>query len=127
MECLVELGFFGIRHVKSTVSCTKLTTKLEFYETVQGSLTVTPRSFPNNEFNDHFLSLHPLDFSNPWFGEYWKSVNLTSQSLSPETASLGTSMVTSAMDVVYAFTHTIHKLLQKDYCGGGPAMDCVRK
>ena len=108
----------------------------EFYETVQGSLTVTPKSFTSDDFNDHFLSLHPLRFSaNPWFGSYWESVfncsldsrpgfekcNLTGQALSPEAASLQTSMVTPAMDAVYAFAHAIHKL-QQDYCGGGPGL-----
>ena len=103
----------------------------ELYETAQGTLSVTPRSKSSDEFNEHFLSLHPHNFSaNPWFNRYWESVfncslercNLADQALSHESASLETSAVaTVAMDTVYAFAHAIHKL-QQDYCGGGPGL-----
>ena len=108
----------------------------ELRDTVQGSLSVAPKSFSNDEFEQHFLSLNPRTHTaNPWFGLYWEEVfncslgqrtgyeecDLNAQAFSLESTSLQTSTVTPAMDAVYAFAHTINNL-QQDYCGGGQGL-----
>ena len=108
----------------------------ELYDTVQGSLTVAQQSLSSEEFEEYFLSLNPLNHSaNPWFGEYWELIfncsieiragyeqcDLKNQAFSLESTSLQSSVVTPAMDTVYAFAHALHSL-QLDYCGGGPGL-----
>ena len=109
----------------------------ELYDTVQGSLSVAPQTFSSERFEEYFLSLNPLNHSaNPWFAEYWelifncsidrvrpgyKQCDLTNQTFSIESTSLQSSVVTPAMDAVYAFAHAIHRM-QQDFCGGGPRL-----
>ena len=110
----------------------------ELYDIVRGSLSVAPRTLSSKRFEEYFLSLTPLNHSaNPWFAEYWelifncsikvhpglKQCNLTNQTLTVESTSLQSSVVTPAVDAVYAFAHAIHRM-QLDVCGGGPKL-CV--
>ena len=108
----------------------------DLYETVQGSLSVTPQTFSNDEYERHFLSLNPLTHTaNPWFAEYWELIfncsislrpgyeqcNLSNQAFSIENTGLQSNIVTPAMDAVYAFARAIHTL-QQEHCGGTPGL-----
>ena len=108
----------------------------ELYEIAQGSLSVIPRSFVSNEFDNYFQSLNPLNYSaNPWFREYWESIfncslgnrpglkecDLANQVISPMSGYRQNGFVTFSIDAVYAFAHAVHKL-QRDFCRGGPGL-----
>ena len=108
----------------------------ELHPLTQGMLSVLPRSKKSNNFDDHFQSLHPLNYTtNPWFGEYWESIfncsledrpgleecDFTSQAITPENGYRQNSKVAFTFDAVYAFAHAIRKL-QQDFCQGGPGL-----
>ena len=106
---------------------------LQYNELIQGLLSVIPQVPLNEEFEDHFLSLHPNNNSaNPWFNEYWEEMfncslggrmnveecDLDNQVLSQSERYDQGILVSFTIDAVYAFTHAIHNM-QQDHCPGG--------
>ncbi|KHJ41513.1 7 transmembrane receptor [Trichuris suis] len=95
-----------------------------------GAITVQPKSGVNEDFNLYFTSLRPeSNHRNVWFDEFWeKQFNCSLSSLACKAHSLQEhhvqeAYVSSVIDAVYLFAHSLHQLLL-DNCYGVPFKQC---
>lgn len=92
-------------------------------------ISVLPRYYESQSFNEYFTSLQPSDNPNPWFKEYWSAlfncsfaVNSTEQCQPEKERSMlisrykQNSKVPFVIDAVYAFAHALQNLML-NVCG----------
>ena len=108
----------------------------KYNKIAHGLLRTIPRVHLSDDFDEHFLSLHPSNNSaNPWFNEYWEEIfncslvgqtgvescDQENQTQSRENGFRQNSFVPFVIDAVYAFAHAMHNM-QQDNCPVGEGL-----
>ena len=100
----------------------------ELHYIAMGMLSVAPKAFQSEEFDQYFKSLNPMNYtSNPWFREYWEVLfncsfmqgkkkrlcDPATEVISSKVGYKQNGKVTFTIDAVYAFAYAIHNMINK--------------
>lgn len=88
--------------------------KLHFAEILNGSFGILPKAQSSQTFKIYLTNLEKRNFSgssNPWWDEYWESMNVPQEtSLESRSHLTNSPYIAYTIDAVYTFAHVLHEM-----------------